>query len=237
MKRFLTVLLGMQMMFWVSAAHASAQTASSVPTIRVSGQATVEAPPDQVQIDLGVVTRSDTSQRAAADNARQLDAVLTSLKRAFPAAMIRSVAYSVQPEYSRPNGNDEPRITGYTATNQVRVTTGETGKVGAILDAATMAGANQVQRIQFSLAKEDAVRAQALRDAAVAARARADALAAALNLRVVRVLLVSDDSAPPVRPFADAVQFARAGAPATPIEVGPIEVSATVNLTIEVAAP
>lgn len=201
----------------------------------MTGTASVEAQPDQAEIDLGVVTRAETSQRGSADNARQADAVLTALRRAFPMATIRSISYTVQPEYSRPAGNDEPRITGYTVTNIVRATLDDVTKVGALVDAATMGGANRVERIRFALKSEEAVRARALREAAVSARARADALAAALGLRVVRVLSASDESGPPVRPFAEAVSFARAGAaPQTPIEAGPIELTATVSLTVEV---
>ncbi len=209
---------------------------SEPSTIRVTGQATVEAQPDQVEVDAGVVTRADTSQRASTENARVLDAALASLRRSFPMATIRSVAYSVRPEYNQPTGNAEPRITGYTATNLVRVTLADVSRVGALIDAATTAGANSVERVQYSLSKEDAVRAQALRDAAVAARAHADALATALGVRIVRILSASEESVAPTRQFAEMATFARgAAAPTTPISVGPIEMTATVTLTVEVA--
>lgn len=222
----------------VSRAEAQAQSpATPEPsTIRVTGQATVEAQPDQVEVDAGVVTRAETSQRASAENARLLDAALTSLRRSFPMATIRSVAYSVRPEYNQPTGNAEPRITGYTATNLVRVTLTDVSRVGALIDAATTAGANRVERVQYSLGKEDTVRAQALREAAVAARTHADALATALGVRIVRILSASEESVAPVRQFAEMATFARAGAaPTTPISVGPIEMTATVILTVEVA--
>ncbi|MEQ1757247.1 MAG: SIMPL domain-containing protein [Vicinamibacterales bacterium] len=230
-----TVSIGSTASAFAGQAQAAGEPAQS---IRVSGQATVEAQPDQADIDVGVVTRADTSQRAAADNARRLDAVLDQLRRTFGAAVtLRSVAYSVRPEYGRDTDGSDPKVTGYTATNVVRVTLSDLTKVGAVLDAATAAGANQVESIRFSLKQEDELRARALREAAISARSRADALASALGVRVVRVIFASEDGVAPTRRFAEVAAFAQRGAAAsTPIETGPIEVSATVTLTVEVSS-
>lgn len=91
-----------------------------------------------------------------------------------------------------------------------------------------------IQALRFELKDEQAVRAQALRQAASRARSKADALASALNLQIVRVLSVSEAGGPVVVPMREAM-LARASAdPATPIEPGTIEVRATVNLVVEV---
>jgi uncharacterized protein YggE len=78
------------------------------------------------------------------------------------------------------------------------------------------------------------VPADAIRRAAAAARVQADTLAAALGVRVVRVLSASEDS-PPVRPFAEVSELQRGGQADTPIEIGSIDISATVTLVVEVA--
>jgi uncharacterized protein YggE len=54
-------------------------------TIRVTGEATVTARPDRVEIELGVVTRGATAQKAATENARILSDVLAALRRALGA--------------------------------------------------------------------------------------------------------------------------------------------------------
>src|SRR5690606_22103383 len=124
------------------------------------------------------------------------------------------------------------KITGYTATNVVRVTMDDVRRVGTVIDAATGAGANQVQRIRFTLADEGAAKSEALRLAARDARAKAASLATALGLRFVRIRAVAEASATP-RPFYD-LELARVAAPTTPILPGSIETTATVTLTIEV---
>ena len=109
-------------------------------------------------------------------------------------------------------------------------------RIGAVIDAATQSGANRVQGIQFTLRDQDAVRAQALREAAQRARAEADVLAAALGLKVVRVLTAEENSprVVPVRMFSRAVTATTAAAP-TPVEAGTLDVTADVTLTVEVS--
>jgi uncharacterized protein YggE len=209
----------------------------TVSSIRVTGDARVTAKPDRVQIDVGVTTRSPTSQEAATRNAHDVDAVLAAVRKAAgPTAVLKTISYTLNPNYHfHPNGG-EPTIDGYIATNVVQVQLDDLGRIGAAIDAATQAGANHVQGIQFTLRDQDAVRAQALREAALRARAEADVLAAALGLKVVRVLTVEENSprVVPVRMFSRGAGVTAAAAP-TPVEAGTLDVTAEVTLSVEVS--
>src|SRR5439155_204294 len=68
-----------------------------------------------------------------------------------------TMRYSIEPRYetSRPGETREPRITGYIARNDVRVSDAPIDQVGAMIDAAVAAGANRVGGLQFSFAKQD----------------------------------------------------------------------------------
>jgi uncharacterized protein YggE len=205
--------------------------------MRVTGDSRVSAKPDRVQIDIGVSSEAQLSQAAAAANARELDAVLGAVRKvAGPTAQLRTTSYSLSPRYQYHPGA-EPTITGYTALNVVQVTLDDLGRIGDVIDAATGSGANRVQGIQFTLRDQDAVRAQALKEAASRARAEAEVLAGALNLRIIRVLNV-EESSPRFVPIRMATFGARtAGAAAdvaTPVESGTLDVSAQVTLTVEV---
>src|SRR5215831_12549310 len=210
---------------------------SPVSSIRVTGDARVTAKPDRVQIDIGVTTRAAQSQEAAAQNARQVDTMLAAVRKvAGPSAVLKTISYSLNPNYQyHPNGG-EPTIDGYTALNVVQVTLDELGKIGAVIDAATESGANHVQGIQFTLRDQDAVRAEALREAALRARTEAEVLAAALGLKVLRVLTVEESSPRfvPMRVYGGARAMATAAAP-TPVEAGTLDVTADVTLSVEVA--
>jgi uncharacterized protein len=209
-----------------------------VSSIRVTGDAQVTAKPDRVQIDIGVTTRAEKSQDAATQNARDVDAVLAAVKKsAGPTAVLKTVNYSLSPAYRYQNGH-EPVITGYTASNLVQVTLDDLSKISKVIDAAAQSGANQVQGIQFTLRDQDSVRADALRKAAARARGDAEVLAAALGLKIVRVLSVEENGAPRL-PMMRTMSMAAAAPSAakldTPVEAGTLEVSADIVLTVEVA--
>lgn len=204
------------------------------PSIRTTGEAEVTVQPDRARIDIGVVTQANSSKAAAEQNAQKLEATLARLRQLLGAnADIKTVSYTLTPNYRYPGNGGEPTITGYTATNIVRVTLDDLARVGAVIDTATQAGANRIQSLQFTIKDEQPATAQALRDAAAKARRKADALASALGVRIVRVLTVVE-SGGPVVPVRD-VAFARAEAASTPIEPGTIEIRASVALTVEIA--
>jgi uncharacterized protein len=226
-----------------SGALASLPAMSQLPpppapsTIRVAADARVTARPDRAQIDLGVTNRAATSQQAAAENARQTDAVLAAARSAAgTGAQLQTVNYSITPHYQYPKGG-EPSVDGYTVTNIVQVTLDDLPKIGTVIDAATRAGANQVQGIRFTLRNQDAVRATALREAATRARAEAEVLATALGLKVVRVVS-AEESSPGISPLPAFLGAPRAQAMAaavpTPVEVGTLDVIANVSLSVEV---
>jgi uncharacterized protein YggE len=144
------------------------------PSIRTSGEATVTAKPDRAIIDIGVVTQAATAQAAAGQNATRLDAVVRALKAAVgSAAEIKTISYSLEPNYRYPKPGGQAEVAGYTARNTVQVTTPDLSSAGNIIDAATKAGANNVDRLQFTLKDDRAARAEALREAAAKAKAGA----------------------------------------------------------------
>ena len=169
---------------------------AATPEIRVTGEATLNIEPDQAEIDLGVVTQAPTARAASEANATKLDAVLTALRNIIPdvsgKGKIETTNYSLRPNYTRPRGGGEATIASYTATNTVRASGVAIDATGELIDVAIEAGANNVQRLNFTVADTETPRLRALGDAARQARAKAEALAAALGLEIVRVLSVAE---------------------------------------------
>jgi uncharacterized protein YggE len=209
---------------------------TQVSSIRVTGDAQVTAKPDRVQIDIGVTTHADKSAEAASANAHEVDGVITAVKKAAgPTAVLKTVNYSIAPAYRYQNGH-EPVITGYNASNLVQVQLDDLTKLSNVIDAAAQAGANNVRGISFTLKDQDAVHAEALRKAAAKARADVDVLAAALGLKVVRILSVEETGSrfvPVMR--AMSAPAAASAQEATPVESGTLDVTASLLLSVEVA--
>jgi uncharacterized protein YggE len=207
------------------------------PSIRVTGEATITAKPDQARIDIGVVTEARNAQAAATENAEKLEAVLGELRKALgPGADTKTINYSLTPVYHYPKEGGTPTITGYLATNVIQVKTNELSQVGKIIDAAAQSSANRIQSLQFTLKDEQAVYIQALREAAAKARAKAEAIGSALGLKIVRVLSAEEGRQPSRPVYAEGMQARAAAAPVeTPVEPGTLEVRAALTLTVEIA--
>lgn len=209
---------------------ALAQT-SAGRVVRAVGRASVSVKPDQVKLNVGVVTQADTAQAAASQNASQLEAVLNQIRPVLGAGSdLQTINYSITPNYRYPQG--QPAVlTGYTATNTVEVTTSDLSIVGKVIDTASQAGANSVQSLRFGIKDEDPVRAQALGMAAKQARAHADAIAGGLGARTGAVISAQEGVS--VSPLPVDTRALAGATPTTPIETGVVTVSATVTVDME----
>lgn len=204
----------------------------------VTGDSTVQAQPDTAVVTVAVVTQNASASEAQAENASKTDAVVRAVKAAAGAgAEVKTGGYSLQPQYAYKEGAP-PTITSYVARNAVNVTTGALDRVGAIIDAATRAGANNVDGLAFTLRRDEAARGQALSAATRDAAAKARIVADTLGGRVVRVLEVQEGGAY-VRPIltpANDNAFVRSAAQRapTPIEPGSLDIRVQVTLVAEV---
>ncbi|HSM77258.1 MAG TPA: SIMPL domain-containing protein [Bryobacteraceae bacterium] len=212
-----------------------AQNGPQKPVVRASGEATVTVKPDRAEIDIGVVTEARSAQEAAASNARGTAAVLEKIKGLVAAAgSVRTVNYSLSPKYTYPQ-NAAPVIEGYTATNTVQVTADDLDLVGKLIDASTGAGSNSINGIRFTLKNDQAVRAEALRQAAQAAKANAEAIAQSLGLQVTGIVSAESEGASGVVPLRQPMMMMAKAAAPTPVEAGTIEIHASVTVTLAVA--
>ena len=211
-----------------------------LPFLRASAEASVTVKPDEATLQIGVMSKAPTAQAAAAQNARQLDAVMAELRKAMgPKGDIKTISYAITPDHRYPKPGQPPEIAGYTANNVVQVKTQDLEAVGKLIDSATASGANRIQALQFGLRDEAGARGQALREAAVKARTQVEAMASALGLRILRIWAVESGGLGPIQPLHDMAMMARAEAvqvaPPTPVQPGTIEVRATVTLTAQIA--
>ena len=206
--------------------------ASPPGTIRVVGEATVTAKPDMAELDVGVISEAKTAEAASAENQKKMDRVIAALKKEVGAGGdVKTVGYMVTQRYGESkNPEARPVIVAYVVTNIVRARIGDVKAAGKVVDVALKQGANEVQRLIFTLKNPEPVQAEALRAAASKARSRGNALASALGLKLGNVLSVSDgDFGQRPVPFAE-MSRAKVADVGTPIEAGDLEVPATVTV-------
>lgn len=196
-------------------------------TIIVTATGTIERVPNRAQLGFAVVNRADTAKQALDSNSADTRRMVDALERAgIDAKSIQTQDVSLDPHFTE-NGS---RIDGYVARNSVTVSS-PIGRAGSVIDAAVVAGANEISGPSLSVSDRDRLYQDALKDAVRAARAKATAIAQAAGVQVGAVTNVAENGGGP-QPYAyEAVRLAATA----PIEPGTQKIDANVTVTFAIA--
>jgi len=205
-------------------------------TLSVTGEGVSTAAPDMANFSSAVVTEGKTAREALDANTKAVSDMIGAIKSTgIEDRDIATSGFTIQPQYTAPkkDSNEAPRISGYEVRNMVSVRVRDLALLGGLLDQVVTSGANQIGGIVFDIADptslEDTARAEAVKDA----RRRADTMAAAAGLRIVRVRSMNQDGI--VRPMSRGMAApAMLKAEAVPVEAGEAEIRANVSIVYEV---
>jgi uncharacterized protein YggE len=208
--------------------------AAPPPTISVTGEATISAPPDLAQIEAGVTTDAKTAREASDINNAAMGKVLLALKSAgISEKDYQTSQLSLQPQYANQNRPGPNVLSGYRATNRVAVKLRDVAKIAGVIDVVTAAGANDIGGINFTVSNAskllDDARAQAIADA----RRKAEIYAKAAGVTLGAPVSISEHGA------AAPVMYRRAAAPmAAEASIAPGEetLRVTVGVSWEIKA-
>ncbi len=192
-----------------------------------TGTAEIMARPDTAFVNFGVITEARDAATAARENATKTTAVIDAIVQfGINRDNIQTSGYSVSPimDYKQ----SPPITVGYRVSNQVQVKVQNLDRMGALIDTAIGAGANNVQGVRFTLEDDDSVRREALVQAIRNAQDKARVMADTLGVRLGAVKSVTESSGftPPPIVFG----AARAEAAETPIIPGEVTVNANVTI-------
>ena len=111
--------------FFFVTVQAQAQQAHTAPEGRVivTGEGDVAVAPDHVQLTSGVTTRAKSVKEATDTNSKVMAAVTAALlESGIEQKDIQTLRFSIQPVYASQEPRTEPKLSGYSVSNQVRVT-------------------------------------------------------------------------------------------------------------------
>ena len=193
MKKLLALLLACALLL-PCLALAESPAAASGATITVTGSASVTLKADYARISVGVSTSAKTVEEATQQNSNTIFAVIEALKTAgVQEDDIATSNYSVHAEYDYSSFGGQ-KLTGYNVTNQLTVIIRDMEHIGATLDKATAAGANNIYNIEFLSTQADAAQDEATAYAVQDAMRRAKLLADAADLTLGSIVSISDSS-------------------------------------------
>ncbi len=201
-------------------------------TITVTGSAVVTLEADYARISVGVSTKAKTVEEASRENTACIHAVIAALKEAGVAEEdIATSNYYVNAEYDYSLGGQ--RQSGYNVTNQLTVIIRDMAHIGATLDKATAAGANNIYNIEFLSTQADKAQDEATSHAVQDAMRKAQLLADAAGLELGGILSLTESTG---GVYVTARNYAFKDAVATSNSILPDDtsVSASVTMVFEV---
>ncbi len=228
LKRTVTLLTILSLLAF--AVPALAAPAAEQGRITVTGHAETTVAPDIAFVTAGVVTNGADVESARGENDRTMRRIIDALAaQGIDRSRIITSQFSLQPIYRNDARDGGPgTVTGYRLQNNVTVTVEDLGKIGAVIDAAFAAGANQFNGLRFAVRDDGRLHDELLRKAVQDGRHKAAVMADALGATLGQPLSVSE--AGRFMPMqADAVRALKVGA-GTPVEAGALTVSVDVNL-------
>jgi uncharacterized protein YggE len=197
--------------------------------VSVSATGSVVAVPDTAYITAGVLTEGDTAREALGRNNATTAKLIDGLKAAGIAAKdIQTSQLNVSPRYTQAKEGRPATVSGYTVSNQVRVTVRDVKRLGEILDQAITLGANQMHGITFEVSTAEQLKDDARKLAMQNARRRADLYATAAGAQLGPVLRISEDVTDAGRPM---LQKSRVALSAVPVEAGTQTLEVEVHVT------
>jgi uncharacterized protein YggE len=208
---------------------------SSPDTITVTGSGTVTGTPNTMSFQIGVQTVAASAAAALSENNVKTAALEASLlKNGVTKKNLQTSDLNI---YANTNNNGA--ITGFTASDDLNVTTHQLSKAGAAIDAGAQAAGNGVQLsgVTFSISNQSKYLASARARAIQNAHTEASQIAKGGGTTVGSIVKVTDQentgSTGIVHPFA---QFASGAAKSVPVQAGSQSISVQVEVVYSLSS-
>lgn len=208
---------------------ARAQSEQKLPSVSVTGEASISKAPDLAILQAGVSSQAKTARDAMSGSAKLMTAVLASLKDSGIAENdIQTSRLSLQP-IREPNKN-QATIIAVEASSLLTVRLRDISKSADVLDKMINAGANAVTGISFEISEPSKLLDQARGEAVADAKRKAEIYAKAAGVSLGKPLSISESfiSRPKMGEYA-----MRAAPAAMPIQAGEEKIGITVQVSYE----
>ena len=206
-------------------------------TISVDGNGTVKVLPDEVVVDVSIVTEKPTTEEAVNENTSIFNKIKRSIEKINAADLkIETTNFNLSPLYDYSVQNKPPKIYAYQVTSTIEVRTTDLEKMGGIIANAIESGATNISSIGFDLT--ESLKQKAVNDALTAAindaSLKAKTIADSMGLTIDRVYAINESGTSFPEPFRTAMKAAPEGmggdVSAPEILPQEIEISASVGI-------
>lgn len=200
-------------------------------TVKVTGEATLQAPPDQAIITLGVQTEHVDPKLAQQENSQTTSNIITALRElGIAEENIKTSDYRLDPQYDYVEGKEV--FKNYKVQHMIQIKTNNIENVGSIVDSAVKHGANSVSSVRFSLANSENYYNQALTIAINNAYEKALTLTRAIEATLHPIPIQIEELSATTPPIGyQTTSYVKAST--TPILPGELQITATVRVVYQ----
>ena len=210
--------------------------------ISVTGQSELSVQPDEAELYIRIKTEATTAKAAKDENTVITNNVMQALlKDGFKKEDIESYQFSIYPKQRWDEEEETYETYGYECEHTLKATTKDTEKAGDYIDTAVNAGANGIDRVEFTLSNEyeKDVKGQTMILASNDAKEKAEALTTNLGVSLGKITSISESNfvySPYVYYGADRAMAEGGGAfeEKTTIQPQKLEVQGYVSLVFEI---
>lgn len=200
-------------------------------TFDVTGEGKASIKPDSANISAGVSATGSSSKEVQDKINSTINKVSEAIKAlGVDSKDIQTSNYSVNPTYDYRDGSQ--KITGYSANTNLTIKVKNIEKAGQVIDAATQAGANNVNNLGFDTTDKTAAENEARTKAVAAAKKKAEDAAKIAGFRLGNIVNYSEGFNGGIRPMMVGAAD-KASASSTNLEPGSNEVVINVTLSYE----
>jgi uncharacterized protein YggE len=203
-------------------------------SVTVVGTGQVSGAPDTLRADIGVEATAGDVTTALNETSEKVRAVTDAVVDAgVERKDVATQQVSVTPQYSSPAPGGSSQISGYMATNSIRVTIRDISKASTVLSAAATAGGDntRISNVSFPIDDDSQLLKEAREAAFDDARGRAEQYASLADDSLGKVLTIKETTSGQEQPASPGTFERDVAASPVPIEPGEQELTFTVTVT------
>ncbi|MEZ4837729.1 SIMPL domain-containing protein [Flavobacterium sp.] len=183
-------------LFTLVATSMNAQENKLVPQISVSGEGKVKVAPDQVVINLGVQNTGNNAAEVKKMNDETVDKVVKYIKKfGIPTSDFQTTSVSLYKSYDY-----EKKKHNFQASQSITITLKDIKKYDELMMGLVDKGINNINGVEFKSSKIEEHKVTARKQAVLDAKKKAEDFASALNQKVGKAILITDNSQPMYQP-------------------------------------
>ncbi|PKP16605.1 MAG: hypothetical protein CVU07_06380 [Bacteroidetes bacterium HGW-Bacteroidetes-23] len=208
----------------------NAQENKIVPQISVSGEGKVKVAPDQVVINLGVQNTGKDAAEVKKMNDETVDKVVKYIKKfGIPTSDFQTTNVSLYKSYDY-----EKKKHNFQASQSLTITLKDIKKYDELMMGLVDTGINNINGVEFKSSKLEEHKVTARKQAVLDAKKKAEDFASALNQKVGKAILITDNSQPIYQPpmYRNVMMKAKAmDSSQETLAIGEIEILTNINVT------